>query len=175
MKGSASAAATVAPATPVVPPTPVPEPSKVLKLSAFQACEYAYAVFSAVLPVGWTVEDALKPEFWVNVAHRFARNPASGEPDKAGSIIELRTVDHAFYARLYVRAVQERSLVVDLIGEVQYFGPKALASAAYEARWDNAKHGFDIVRLSDREIVGDGSKLKTREQANAWIETMKAH
>ena len=146
------------------------EPGKVLKPTAFSGAEYAFATFSAVLPVGWTVEDALKPEFWVHVAQKFSKDAFTGDPDKAGAIIELRTIDHAFYARLYVRAVQERGLVVQLMGEPVYFGPQQVKSGAYEIKWNVGKRGYDIIRESDRSIVCDGAKIKTKEQAQSWVD-----
>jgi len=153
------------------------EQLRALKRASFQSSEFAYANLSATLPVGWTVEDALKPEFWVHVTDMLQKTPVTNEPDKAGAIIELRTVDHAFYARVYVRAVQERGLIVQLLGEPVYFGPKEVKAASqFEVRWNVGKRGFDIIRKSDREIVGDGSKIPTKEAAQDWIDkTLKAH
>jgi hypothetical protein len=152
------------------------EPPHVLKETSLQSSEFAYARMSATLPVGWTLEDALKPEFWVRVVHKFQKTPVTGEPDKTGAIIELRTVDHAFYAQLYVRAVQEKGLIVQLIGEPQYFGSVTVESNGFDIRWNVGKRGYDIIRKTDREIVGDGAKFPTKELANEWIaKTMRAN
>ena len=168
------AMATAVKAVPTKKPESAPEQPRVLKATALAGSEYAYATFSATLPVSWTVEDALKPEFWVNVAHKLAKNPLTNDPDRSGAIIELRTADHAFYARLYVRAVQERGLVVALMGEPVYFGPREVKSAAYKERWNVGPRGYDIIRVSDNEIVAHASKIKTKEQVQAWIdEAMK--
>jgi len=148
---------------------PVKADPKVLKPSAFSGAEYAFATFSAVLPVGWTVEDALKPEFWVHVAGKFSKDAFTGDPDKAGAIIELRTIDHAFYARLYVRAVQERGLIVQMMGEPVYLGQQQVKTEGYEINWNVGKRGYDVIRKSDRSIVADGAKLKTKEQAQSWV------
>lgn len=163
-------------ATAIKPEAIVPvEQPHALKPTHFSGAEFAFATFSAVLPTGWTYEDALKPEFWVHVASKFAKNPMTGEADRAGAVIELRTEDHAFYARLYVRAVQERGLIVAPLGEPIYFGLKAIKSKGYRERWNSGKKGFDIIRQSDNIIVVDGDKIKTREQAQAWIdEAMRA-
>ena len=112
----------------------------------------------------------------MHVASKFAKQPMTGEPDRAGAIIELRTEDHAFYARVYVRAVQERGLIVAPLGEPTYFGLKAVRSKGYRERWNLGKKGFDIIRLSDNVIVVDGDKIKTKDQAQAWIdEAMRAN
>jgi hypothetical protein len=154
---------------------PVEQP-RALKRSAFQSGEFAYARMSATLPAGWDIEDALRPEFWVHVVDQFKKNPFTNDPDRVGAIIELRSEDHAFFAEVYVRAVQERGMVVALIGEPTYFGPKEIKADGFEVRWNVGKRGFDIIRKSDREIVAGGDRIKTREQAQAWIgQTTKAH
>ena len=145
-----------------------------LHYSNFQTTGQFYEDFQARLPVGVTVKDALRPEFWVHVVHLFKPNPTTGTGDATGSVIELRTEDHAFYARLYVRAVQERGLVVELMSPdkagVCYFGPKKIAyGEGFKTRWNVGKKGFDIIRKSDKEIVGDGAKFPTKEMANDWI------
>lgn len=158
---------------PVKKSEPIPEPPRTLKATAFAQAEFAYARFSATLPVGWTVEDALKPEFWVHIAHKLAKNPITNDPDRSGAVIELRTVDHAFYAKLYVRAVGERGLTVQLMGEPVYFGPREVKSAAYKERWNVGARGYDIIRVSDNEIVAHAGKIKTKEQVQAWIDEAK--
>ena len=168
--------ATIASKATIPSPATKTEQPKVLKPTALMGAEYAYATYAVTLPEGWTVEDALKPEFWVNVAHKFSKQPVTGEPDKTGAIIELRTVDHAFYARLYVRAVQERALIVTLLEAPIYFGPKEVLSFSFSIRWNVGKRGYDIIRKSDNQIVAGGEKIKTKDDAQAWIdETVKVH
>jgi hypothetical protein len=154
-------------------PTTVIE-KKALKPTAFGGADFAYAIFSATLPVGTSYEDTLVPEFWVHVAHILAQTPVTGEPDRAGAIIELRTIDHAFYAKLYVRAVNKGGLIVSPLGEPIYFGPKQVKAGGFDVRWNVGRRGYDIVRKPDGTIVAEN--LKTKEEAQAWIDaTMKAH
>jgi hypothetical protein len=155
----------MADATPI---KPAEEPKRIL-LKDFQEADYSYARFSVTLPLGWTIEDALKPEFWTNVAHRLARQPQTGEPAKVGTIIELRAVDHSLYAELYVRAVMERGLTVALIRDPVFFGPRAVQDSPFEMRWNVGRRGYDIIRRSDKVIVGEGSQFPTKEAAQAWI------
>jgi hypothetical protein len=145
------------------------EPRKLLQRD-FRQSEFANARMSVSLPVGWTFEDTLKPEFWVNVAHLFHKQPHTNEPDKAGAVIEIRTEDHAFYAELYVRAVQERGFIVATLREPVYFGPKKTAVPGFKTRWNVGARGYDIIRLSDKEIVGHAADFKVKEHALAWIE-----
>lgn len=136
---------------------------------------YAYAEIDVTQPVGHTVEDALRPEYWVHHAHKLKARPLTGEADRTGAKIRLRTDDHAHYAELYVRAVHDRGLVVQPLGSPITLGPKARESSRFEVRWNVGARGFDVIRKSDREVVAPASKLKTREEAESWItETLKA-
>lgn len=142
-----------------------------LHFSKFCVEGQQYIQFTATMPIGHTLEDALNPEYWVHVCHILQAPTNSNEPDRSGSIIELRTEDHSMYTRLYVRAVLERGLTVEVIKDgVTYFGPKEMADEKFDTRWNVGKRGWDIIRQSDKEIVGDGSEFKTKEMANEWIE-----
>lgn len=115
------------------------------------------------------IEETLKPGFWSAVAHKFMR-PISTEGTYAGSIIEVRYTDMSMYAELFVRVVHKSALVVNLIGKPHYFGPKEVNAVGFDVRWNVGNQGFDIVRKSDREIVASSKDIKTREEAQAWID-----
>ena len=137
---------------------------------------YAYAEVDVTQPLGHTVEDALHPEYWVHHAYKLKARAFTGEADRAGALLRLRTEDHAHFAMLYVRAVHDKGLTVQLLGEPFQLGTKAKESPSFEVRWNVGKRGFDVIRKSDREIVADGAKLPTRELADAWIEkTLRAN
>lgn len=144
------------------------EPIKRVKPNSLQLAEFAYARYSVELPVGWSLDDVLDPDVWAHVAHKLDRNKSTNEPARTGAIIEIRTEDHAFYAELYVRAVREKALDVQLVS-YHVLGPKVIASNdRFETRWNVGRRGFDIVRLSDKAVVAQGFPKK--EDATAWIE-----
>ena len=116
------------------PSMPQREQPYAIPMRDFKEAIYANARFSAYLPVGVKYEDALKPEFWAQVCHLLHKTPLTNEPDRAGAIIELRSQDHEFYAELYVKAVQERGLVVVPICEPVYLGLRAVDSVR-DDRW----------------------------------------
>jgi hypothetical protein len=150
-------------------PDKIEIPRKILARH-FMESEFAYADISVTMPVDHTIEDALKPEYWAHVAHRLQQNALTGQPDRSGAIIRLRTEDHAFFAMLYVRAVRKEALDVALIGEPTYFGPKGAAkSEKYDIRWNVGARGYDVVRKSDGAIVGRAADLKLKEDAAAFI------
>lgn len=146
------------------------EPAKKVKQSTFQFSEHAYGRRSVTLPVGWTLEEIMAPEAWSEVAHLLEGNKLNGIPPQAGSIIEVRTQDHAFYAELYVRAVRKMALDVAVI-QAKQLDPKdeKPVSDAYKPRWNVGAGGFDILRQSDGAIVGRASDFKLKEDAFAYI------
>lgn len=155
---------------PAIAPEKRKEPVKKILVKDLQLSEYAHGRFSVVLPQGWTFEETLKPEFWANVAHILAPNPNAGNKPYTGSIIEIRTQDHAFYAELYVRGVQKQALIVQTIREPVLFGQDvARASKHFKTRWNVQKNGFDVIRISDNEIILDASALPTQELAQEAI------
>jgi len=162
-----------------------------LKPGAFQGAEFARARFDAMMPSGIAFEEALKPSFWTNVVHLLSRNQLTNQPDRSGAFIDLGTEDHAFYAKLYVRAVGSNGLIVQCIGPsidakgracpvdlatgLPWTGAQPVESDGFDIRWNLGKRGFDIIRKSDQQVIADGSNFKTREMALEWIEkTTKA-
>lgn len=133
---------------------------------------FAYATIQVRQPVGHTIEDALRPEYWVHHAYRLKANPITGQADWAGAKLEIHTEDHSHYAELYVRAVLEKALIVQIINGPHYLGISSAETSGYETRWNVGKRGHDVIRRSDRQIVGH---FATKELAKEWIdETLKA-
>lgn len=116
----------------------------------------------------YSLEDALAPEFWSQVAYKFQR-AISTEGNYAGSIIEVRTHDLTMYARLFVRAVQKRGLVVHLL-DSHYIGLQELKSDRFEARWNAQAKGYDIIRKLDKEVIGQARDFQTKDQVQAWLD-----
>jgi hypothetical protein len=145
----------------------------------FMPGPYRSARFEALLPVGAKYEDCLKPEFWSQVAH--VLEPPKGTTDRAweGSIIEVRTEDHKFYAELYVRGVKKQELVVAPLRDPVYFWEEKKPQTSdsqqpdrWLTKWNVGTRSFDIIRQSDKEVVSTGFKVK--EDAVAWIKENEA-
>lgn len=146
-----------------------------LLASKFLPNEFAFGRFSAVIPVGVTIDDVLKPEFWAHIAHMLRSNQMTGDPARTGTIIEIRSEDHSLYAELYVRAVKEQALDVALIGKPTYFGPRESSpSEKYSVRWNVGKRGFDILRKSDNAIIGRAVDFPKKEDAYEHIRRLGA-
>lgn len=144
------------------------EELKRVKISSFQTSEYAFARYSTVLPVGWTIEDVLDPDAWAQIAYKLDKNKITNDPARVGAIIEVRTEDHAFYAELYVRAVRNMALDVQAV-RYEPLGPQAAKlTGNFDVRWNVGARGFDVIRQSDKVVVAKG--LAKKEDAYAWIE-----
>ncbi len=117
---------------------------------------------------GHTLEDALQPEFWSQVAYKFLR-PIVTEGNYAGSIIELRSHDLSLYAELFVRVVRKTGVVVQLLRSYE-IGLQNVEAPGHTIRWHNKVKGYDIIRNSDREIVANAKDTPTREAAQTWLE-----
>jgi len=136
--------------------------------------DFAFATFSVILPAGWEIDQILNPSAWSHVASIFDRTPGTADAPKVGSTIEVRTQDHAFYAVLYVRAVREQALDVQVIHGPIMLGTQAEnTSKAFKMRWNAKQRGFDVIRISDNAVVGSAAQLKKKEDALAWIDKMK--
>ena len=147
-------------------------PASLERFSVRQS-SFAYADIDVTMPVGHTLEDALRSEYWALHAHKMLKPQFGSGPDWSGAIIYLRTDDHALYCQLYVRAVRQAGLDVAIVGAPTNFGPEVLNTGGYESRWNVGKRGYDIIRKSDRSIVADGKNMRTRDDVQAWIDESK--
>lgn len=155
------------------------QPRQMAKLSGrrilerdFKTADYSYSRWSVTLPEGWKYEDTLKPEFWSNVAHLLDKKPQTGQQERRGDIIEIRTVDHEFYAELYVQAVRKQALiVVPLVGPIKLTkDSKATATDKYIRKWNNKTRRHFVVRTVDNAIMGEG--FDTKDGAHAFIDSL---
>lgn len=150
--------------------TDIMEHGRKLAAKHLEQEEFAYARMAATLPVDWDLKEALNPGFWSNVAYKFAADPMTGRRDLRGSIITLRTADHAWFQQLYVRGVHKNGLIVAPLGPPVKLEPDHAETPNFRTRWNLGKQGWDVIRESDGEIVADASQFTVKEQAQKWID-----
>lgn len=147
------------------------EPHKIL-MKDLRLAEHARAHFDVTLPDGVPFEASLDPRFWTNVAHLLARQPG-GHDDMTGALINISPEDHSYLAVLFVRAVRKQALDVAVWIPPVPFGPQGdVSTEDYSVKWNAKERGFDIIR-SGGAIVGRAQDFKKKEQALAWIASMK--
>lgn len=106
-----------------------------------------------------TVEDVLKPEFFVH----------TGQYLKAGDKIELIPNDMSFYAELLVVSCGKQWAKVKVIVHQKFDGP-VKKEEKYSVN-HNPKQGWRVVRLSDKEVLSKDHP--DRESAELWLYDFK--
>jgi hypothetical protein len=154
-------------------PQPIKTPRTIMPSDLVEA-DFAYARFSYTMAPDVSFQDILEPEFWRNVARLFMADPANGRLEASGSIIEVRSCDKSLYAELYVKRAHQYSLEVEVIAKHQ-FGPddKTFTEAAFakgfRVNWNAQQHGYDLIRISDRQQINKASDFRSREDVMRWL------
>ena len=158
-----------------------------IKPTQFKLSDHAYARFTATLPVDTPFEAVYDPAFWASVSTQFKAMPGTREADRSGAKIEVHSANHLFWGILYVRAVKDKSLIVQCIGPsvdkngraapidlqtgLPWMGEKKLEHESFDIKWGGPHGLWKIVRKSDGAVVA--SKLATKEACQAWLDEMK--
>ncbi len=122
---------------------------------------------SVTLRAGVAFEECLNPEAWVSIAPKFEANKIDGRAERLGTIIAVRTEDHAFYAELYVRALAGKGLVVQPITGPVMLGVDSVKAGGYDVRWNLGKRRFEVV---NRRTHAVDHEARTKEEVQEWID-----
>lgn len=125
--------------------------------------EFTRLVWAAEPESGGTMADTLgeviQPAYWAHVARSI----------KAGSIIELRPADGAWFAQLYVRASNSTGLIVSVLNAWDFSKTEVAKTddnAIYEVK-HRGPRGWSVVRKSDGKVVFENGSI--RPEAEAWV------
>lgn len=141
--------------------------SKPLNERQFGEISFKFRRWSAELSAEQTVEDALVPEFWKQLAQTIKGHDKTN-PKGRGDIIEVRKPDTGAYAELLVTEVGEGYIRVR---PLKYFEPEVASEksdSALTTKWNVGKKTHDVVRKSDSQVMAAG--FQTKDAAVAWIE-----
>lgn len=118
----------------------------------------------ACVPVGVTIADVLKPEFWVHVAPRL----------RPLAYILVLPDDGTWEAHLRVRSVSGKAAQVELLEPVKEYSAAAPApDDSFVVEWGGPVHLWRVVRRSDNAVIEKG--IQTKEAAYARLpELLKA-
>lgn len=131
-----------------------------INAAGLKSAEYARSTHVAVAPLGASLEDALKPEFWSHVAAKARR----------WDRIELRAEDDTWWADLLVYRAERLALHVRVISRLNLVGAtkgtkEPELPKGYDVQWGGPVHKFRVIRTADSEILAHGM---TKEDAIAW-------
>lgn len=133
-----------------------------LSESRLQLAEYYFSTYAVVLPNGVTLEDALKPEFWVHVSKRFRQYDMIRIVPEDGSYFAEALI--AVLAPNYVKLRLLRSVSLEDDGEA--VPDKDLAYA----EWGGPHDKWRVIRETDKTVLHKQlpSKMAAQQAAAAY-------
>lgn len=143
---------------------------KTLQIGSLQAAEHKRNLWVGDADPEATLEEMLKPEFWIHDARKFKPRDEIEVWAKDGSWLEVfvvRSVVIPDVGKSVVKVIRKDDVPRsdDKLPE-----PKPIAGVV--AKWRGPHSKWGAVRESDQEVIKD--KFETREDAEAWIkETLK--
>lgn len=122
--------------------------------SAMQLSRQTYVSYTVQLKSGTTLEDALKPEFWVHLGHKL----------RPCDQLELLPEDMSFYAKVIVKDAGRLWANVALL-QVVDLDPIGTISQEpmldeYDVQWSGPHDKFRVIRKSDKTVMAKGFKSK---------------
>jgi hypothetical protein len=157
------------PAAPATPAAPPPRQLRPLAPSQIQLAEYATRHHVVTLPVGTEFADALRPEFWSNVADRLRVCDKVDIFDARGTV----------YGELLVRSVAQTRPVQGVKGAVQMHllrhveldpPDRKLRPPTHVVEYRGPADLWTIIRISDGAVVAH--HLESREIAEQHLARM---
>jgi hypothetical protein len=125
-----------------------------LRESAIRQAQQTRVVYTAQLPTGTSLEDALKPEFWINFAKRL----------RPCDQIELIPEDMSFFATVLVVDADSFGANVKVIHSIDLDADviaQQSQTSEYDVRWGGPHDKFRVVRKSDNAVISKGHQNKT--------------
>jgi hypothetical protein len=143
------------------------DPKRRMSARNFGISTFKFNRWSAELTEEQSLEDALKPEFWVDLASQvMGHDPAN--PKGRGDIIEVRKLDTGLYAELIITEVNKAYLKVRMQHKDQPAVAEVAEGSPLTTKWNVGKRTHDVIRKADGQVLASGFQAK--EKAIEWIE-----
>lgn len=133
----------------------------------FGELSFKFRRWSAELSEDQTIEDALSPEFWKNIATALVGYDKA-HPKGRGDIIEVRKPDTGLYAELIVTEVGRGFVRVRPIKAYEPPKVEAAAASPLTTKWNIGNKTHDVIRKSDGQVMA--TNFQTKESAVKWID-----
>lgn len=145
----------------------VPRPSRILTRD-FDAAQFRFNEWSAVLSENQTIEDALDPTFWADVVDKVMGHDKS-KPRGLMDIIKVRKPDTMQYVELMITGIGKGFIrVVKSEREFKAAeGPAISQDSPLSPRWNVGRRSYDVIRKADGAVMHSG--FQTKGAANEWI------
>lgn len=143
------------------------DPKRRISARNFGLTSYRFNRWSAELTEEQSLEDAMKPEFWVDLASQVMGHDKAS-PKGRGDVIEVRKLDTGLYAELIVTEVGNGFLKVRQLLRDQPDIPDVAETSPLKIKWNVGKRMHDVVRTADNQVMQSG--FQSKEKAIEWIE-----
>lgn len=134
--------------------------------NAFGLVSFKFNRWSAELAEDQTLEDALEPEFWRDLADKVMGHDRTN-PKGRGDIIEVRKMDTGLYAELIITEVGPGFLKVRQLVRDEPEVAKLPDDCPLQTKWNPGKKVHDVIRKADNQVMASG--FQTKPKAHAWI------
>jgi hypothetical protein len=157
--------------TPAAPPPGAPARPQIKPLEQRRlklVCSSASDIgnhWAIVVPADVTLEVALEPAFWSNVAPQL----------RVADIVDVHRDDRTLYAKLYVRAVGRARVAVALIQSIEFGELETETTSepvSHRLKYGGPHDKWCVERILDRKVVKDG--CDTREDAETALKAIEA-
>lgn len=139
-----------------------PRPTPHLLSPAFREASYAFSSYAANVETGVTLDDCMKPEFWMHVADKLRPS------DK----IHVYSADQTFYAELLVLRVNRVEAETALINHVDL--TKATHGATlgdelskYDISFAGPTYKWRVTHKASKDVIKDG--FDNEAGARTWL------
>lgn len=133
----------------------------------FGMTSFKFNRWSVELPEEHSLEDALEPSFWVDIAGQvIGHDPAN--PKGRGDVIEVRKLDTGLYAELIITEVGRGFLKVRQLLRDQPDVPEVAENSPLIVKWNPGRKCHEVKRAADGQLMQSG--FQTKANAIAWIE-----
>jgi hypothetical protein len=143
------------------------DPKRRMSARNFGISTFKFNRWSAELTEEQSLEDALKPEFWVDLAPQVIGHDPTNLKGR-GDIIELRKLDTGLYAELIITEVNKAYLKVRLQHKDQPPVAEVSEASPLATKWNVGKRMHDVIRKADGQVLAAG--FQSKEKAIEWID-----
>jgi hypothetical protein len=119
--------------------------------------------WAIVVPADVTLEVALEPAFWSNVAPQL----------RVADLVDVHRDDRSLYAKLYVREVGRARVSVAQIQHVEFGELETTNEPAslHRTRYAGPHNKWIVERISDRKVVRE--RCETKEDAETALKALE--
>lgn len=145
---------------------PAVAPKQRIRSSVFGVQSYMFTRWSAELTEAQTIEDALDPTFWADIAHKIIGEDKA-KPKGRGDIIEVRKLDTGLYAELLIVETGPGFIRTQVIRSAEQASVDIPEKSPLGTKWNVGTKRHDVVRKADGVVLA--GNFQTKSAAAAWI------